>query len=123
MCEAGRVKHHIKNSVSDEKNTILITGYCAPKTLGANLAKGEKQVHIFGEIFEVKAQVESILSLSAHADQSELIRFLSCQDKTKVKTLFLVHGEKEAKINFQKKLQEEGFHNVIIPSKNEIYIL
>jgi metallo-beta-lactamase family protein len=123
MCEAGRVKHHIKNAISNEKNTILITGYCAPKTLGAKLLHGEKKVHIFGEFYDVNAQIESILSLSAHADQSELVKYLSCQDKEKTKIIFLVHGEPESKEVFKKKLEEEGFNSVIVPVKGEVYIL
>jgi metallo-beta-lactamase family protein len=120
MGDAGRVKHHIKNAITDVKNTILISGYCAPRTLGAQLMNGEKQVHIFGDFFEVKAEVESILSLSAHGDRDEMIRFLGCQDKEKVKTIFLVHGETAAKVAFKESLLAEGYKNVIIPVKGEV---
>ena len=120
MGDAGRVKHHIKNAIGEEKNTILLTGYCAQHTLGAKLMRGEKRVHIFGDFFDVKAEVESILSLSAHGDYQEMIRFLSCQDKEKVKTIFLVHGETEAKVFFKEKLLAAGFKNIIIPAKGEV---
>jgi metallo-beta-lactamase family protein len=123
MADAGRVKHHIMHNVSDEKNTILIVGYCSPRSLGAHLEGGDKQVHIFGELFDVKAKIESIHSLSAHADYSELIRFLSCQDKKKVKKVFLVHGENDAKISFKEKLEKEGFAKVEIPGKDQIFQL
>jgi metallo-beta-lactamase family protein len=123
MCDAGRVKHHLRNTISDSKNTVLITGYCAPKTLGAQLTNSEKRVHIFGDFFDVKATVEIMHSLSAHADYLEMIRYLSCQDKEKVKKIFLVHGEMDAKIAFREKLISEGYHHVMIPLKGESSVL
>ncbi len=123
MADAGRVKHHIANAVGNPKNTILLTGYCAPHTLGARLMNGEERVHIFGEFFEVKAKVESILSLSAHADYSEIIRYLSCQEKTKVKKIFLVHGEPEAKVHLKEQLTANGFQDISIPLKGESFEL
>lgn len=118
MCDAGRVKHHLMHCISDKRNTVLMVGYCSPRTLGARLLSGETSVRIFGEEFEVKADIESIHSYSAHGDYSELIRFLSCQDKKKVKNIFLIHGEDEAKISFKEKLLNEGYNNVTIPEKN-----
>jgi metallo-beta-lactamase family protein len=123
MADAGRVKHHIANAVGDNRNTILITGYCSPRSLGANLMSGDKQVHIFGEIYEVNADVKAILSLSAHADYSEIIRFFSDQDKNKIKTIFLVHGEPDVKVAFKEKLLNEGYKDVIIPAKGESHHL
>lgn len=123
MGDAGRVKHHIKNCIKNSKNTILMSGYCAPGTLGRRLLDGEKSVHIFGDYFDVKADIESILSYSAHADYSELLKFLSCQDPSKVKSLFLVHGEGEAKVSFKQKLTEKGFTSVILPEKFSEFIL
>ena len=123
MADAGRVKHHIRNSISDARNTVLLVGYCAPHTLGARLLEGNKEVHIFGEYFEVKADVQAIHSYSAHADYSELITYLSCQNKNKLKSIFLVHGEAEPKEIFKKKLENEGYKTVIIPSKGESFKL
>ncbi len=117
MGDAGRVKHHIMHNVGDAKNAILLVGYCSPRTLGAELMSGKKEVHIFGEIFEVKAKIETLQSYSAHADYSELVRFLSCQAKQKVKTIFLVQGEDEAKKTFREKLLDEGYKNVVIGEK------
>lgn len=123
MADAGRVKHHIVNTIANERNTILLTGYCAPRTLGAKLMNGEKRVHIYGEFYDVKARIESILSLSAHADYSEIIRYLSCQDKSKVRKIFLVHGETEAKTSLKEKLLSEKYKSVSIPVKGETYEL
>jgi metallo-beta-lactamase family protein len=123
MADAGRVKHHIANTITGWNNTILLTGYCAPNTLGAKLMKGESRVHIFGDYYEVKAGVESILSLSAHADYSEILKFLSCQDKTQTKKIFLVHGEADAKVALKDKLMAEGYRDVSIPLKGESFQL
>jgi len=123
MCDAGRVKHHLRHNISDKKNTVLIIGYCAPGTLGAKLLGGEKQVSIFGDLFEVNAEIDSLLSYSAHADYKELLKFLSCQDKKQVKTIFLVHGEDEAKQEFREKLLLEGFSHVVIPNKGDVFPL
>lgn len=123
MCDAGRVKHHLRNSISDWKNTVLMVGFCAPGTLGSELLEGKKNVRIFGDYFDVKADIEAIHSYSAHADYSELIRFLSCQDKSKVKEIFLVHGESDSKSSFQEKLQKEGYSRVTIPVKGTVHQL
>lgn len=123
MADAGRVKHHIMFNVGDERNTILIAGYCSPRTLGANLEAGHEKVRIFGEEFVVKAKVESLHSLSAHGDYSEIIRLLSSQDKKQVKKVFLVHGEDGAKISFKEKLEQEGFAHVEIPGKDVVFNL
>lgn len=123
MMDAGRVKHHLKNNISDAKNTILVVGYCSPNSLGRHIKDGDKQVKIYGESYEVRADVEVIDSYSAHADYNELIRFLSCQNKEKVKKIFLVHGETESKISFKDKLGKEGYTEVIIPKKNETFII
>lgn len=120
MADAGRIKHHIRHAVTDAKNTILIVGYCTPRSLGADLEAGNKQVHIFGEVFEVKAEVRTLYAFSAHADYVELIRYLSCQDKARVKTLFLVHGEEEAKQVFRRKLIAEGYPRVVIAEKGAV---
>jgi len=123
MMDAGRIKHHLRNNISDAKNTILIVGYCTPHSLGGKIKEGQNVVKIFGEEYEVNAKVEVIDSYSAHADYSELLRFLSCQDKAKIKKLFLVHGDIDAKISFKEKLYVEGYKDIIIPNKRESFYL
>jgi metallo-beta-lactamase family protein len=115
MMEAGRIKHHLANSISNSRNTILAVGYCAPTTLGARILRGDKEVSIFGMIYKVNADIERIDSYSGHADYNELLQFLNFQDKTKVKQLYLVHGDYKAQEFFSGKLLEEGFINVEIP--------
>lgn len=115
MADAGRVKHHIMNNIGDQKNTILLVGYCEPGSLGGRLANGAAQVKIFGEMYEVKAEVGQMRSMSAHGDYEDLCQFLACQDASQVKTLFLVHGEYDVQQDFAYRLMRKGFKDVIIP--------
>jgi len=123
MAEAGRVKHHIKNNIGDQKNTILIVGYCEPRSLGGQLKNGVQQVSIYGEQFQVVAEVKSIQSMSAHGDYEDLLKFMSCQDAGKVKKVFLVHGEYDVQQVFKEKLIAEGFLNVEIPDRHQEFDL
>lgn len=119
MMEAGRVKHHLANNISDSKNTILIVGYCAPTTLGAKIGRGDKEVSIFGEIHPVNAEVKKIESFSGHADYKELIGFITCQDKNALSKVFIVHGEYETQKKYISTLLNEGFKNVEAPAKGQ----
>ena len=119
MMEAGRVKHHLANNISDPKNTILIVGYCAPSTLGARIGRGDKEVSIFGTVHPVKAEVKKIESFSGHGDYREMISFLSCQDKNAIKQMFIVHGEYETQKKYVTTLMNEGYKNIEIPAKGQ----
>lgn len=123
MAEAGRVKHHIKNNIGDQKNTILMVGYCEPRSLGGQLKNGAQVVHIYGEQHQVVAEVQSIQSMSAHGDYEDLLRFMSCQDPAKVKKVFLVHGEYDVQQVFAAKLKENGFKHVEIPDRHQEFEL
>lgn len=123
MMEAGRVKHHLANNISDPKNTILAVGYCAPSTLGARILRGDKEVSIHGTVYEVKAEIKKIDSFSGHADYKEMISFLGCQDKSAVEKIFLVHGEFEVQKKYAESLKDEGFINVEIPARGQEYII
>lgn len=92
MCEAGRVLHHLKNNIGDERNTVLFVGFAAERTLGARLMAGEKVAKIFGEEYDVKAQVETISAFSAHADRSELLDFAR-RATGPLKHILVIHGE------------------------------
>ncbi len=123
MAEAGRVKHHIKNNIGDSKNTILMVGYCEPRSLGGRLKNGAEQVFIYGEQFQVVAEVQSIQSMSAHGDYEDLLKFMSCQDAAKVKKVFLVHGDYDVQQVFKEKLIAKGFLNVEIPDRHQEFEL
>ncbi|HEY6900859.1 MAG TPA: MBL fold metallo-hydrolase [Puia sp.] len=116
MADAGRVKHHISNSIENSRNTILLVGYCEPHSLGGRLMAGAKEVHIFGILHEVHAEVGSIRSMSAHGDYEDLSQFLACQDPAQVKALFIVHGEYDVQQAFLERLRKKGFHDVEIPA-------
>lgn len=123
MADAGRIKHHIKNNISDRKNTILLVGYCEPNSLGGRLMNGQQEVRIFGEEFAVIAEVGSMRSMSAHGDYDDLCQFLACQDKALVKQVFIVHGEEDVQFDFQKKLIHKGFKEVVVPAMHEVFEL
>lgn len=115
MAEAGRVKHHISNNIENSRNTILMTGYCEPDSLGGRLLSGRKEVHIFGVMHEVNAEIAAIHSMSAHGDYEDLSQFLACQEPRDVKRLFLVHGEYNVQQQFRQRLIKKGFTDVEIP--------
>jgi metallo-beta-lactamase family protein len=119
MAEAGRIKHHIKNNIGDEKSTILLVGYASANTLAGALKRGDQHVNIFGEQFEVRCQVATMDSFSGHGDYNEMLAFLSCQTASRVKKVFLVHGEYETQVAFKLKLEKAGFQNVHIPALYE----
>lgn len=123
MAEAGRVKHHIRNNIEDPKNTILIVGYAEPSSLAGKLRNGETKVKIFGEEHEVKCDVRVIDGLSAHGDYEEMLKYLSCQDPSKVKNFFLVHGEIESMEPWRERLNNAGFKNIMIPHLHESFKL
>ena len=122
MMEAGRVKHHLANNITDPKNTVLIVGYCAPTTLGARIGRGDKEVSIHGTIYPVKAEIKKIESFSGHGDYKEMISFLNCQKKDAVSRMYIVHGEYETQKKYVTSLLADGFKNIEIPSKGQEYI-
>lgn len=123
MCEAGRVLHHLANNVGDPRNTVLIVGYMAENTLGRRIRDGEKDVRIMGEWYKVRADVEQINAFSAHADYRESIAWLKSIDTSRLKRIFMVHGEREAQEFFKGELYREGFKDVTIVKAGETYEL
>ena len=115
MMEAGRIKHHLANNISNPKNTILVVGYCAPNTLGARLINGEKTVSIFGNKYGVYADITRIEAFSGHGDYNEMLSFLNCQDKSAIKKVFLVHGDYDTQVFYKEQMMAAGFANVEIP--------
>lgn len=123
MADSGRVRHHIRNIINNQKNTILMVGYCEPRSLGGKLIAGAPVVEIFQEEFTVAAEVLAVKSMSAHGDYEDLLHFLSCQDPALVKKVFLVHGEYEVQQEFAKKITEKGFASVEIPEYHQEFEL
>lgn len=123
MADAGRIQHHIANNIGDKRNTILMVGYCEPHSLGGKLMNGAKVVKIYGEEFNVVAEVGAMRILSAHGDYDDLCQFLACQNPALVKTLFIVHGEEEVQLDFQKRLQRKNFKDVVVPFMHQEFNL
>lgn len=105
MCEAGRIKHHLKHNLWNPKNSIVFVGYQAEGTLGRSLVEGSKVVSIFGEKINVEAEIYNLEGFSGHADKNALLDWLS-GFQIKPHQIFLVHGEEEAKKSFAKTVKE-----------------
>jgi len=114
MAEVGRILHHLRNNIHDPRNTILITSWMAPHTLGRRFVEGKKAVKIFGEKHEVHAKVASINGLSAHADQNELLAYAKAT-KNSLRKILLVHGEPDAAHALREKLLAAGIDQVSYP--------
>lgn len=119
MMEAGRVKHHLANNISNPDNTVLVVGYCAPSTLGARIVRGDKEVSIHGTVYPVNAEIKKIESYSGHGDYREMISFLKCQDRETLSRTFIVHGEYETQQKYTESMKAEGFKNIEIPAKGQ----
>lgn len=123
MMEAGRIKHHLANNIENKRNTILAVGYCAPTTLGARILRGDSEISIFGDKYQVHADVEKIEAFSGHADYNEMLQYLKCQDRKQLQKTFLVHGEIGPQSFFKEKLEEAGYSDVTIPKKGEEFTI
>jgi metallo-beta-lactamase family protein len=129
MCEAGRILHHLRFKIHNEKNTILIVGYMAQNTLGRRIEelgmayeaagrKGEPPVvKFFNKLYPLRARIVKIGGFSAHADRSEMLRFLT-QCNLRIKAIALVHGEEEQALPFAQELSRQGFRT-IVPRRGE----
>lgn len=104
MCEAGRIRHHLKNSISDPKNTVLIVGYMAQNTLGRKLVEKYKEVKIFDQVYPVRAEIRVLNGLSGHGDQNDLLRNIN--GISGLKKVFLVHGDPDQLNAFKGKIEE-----------------
>ncbi len=119
MCEAGRIVHHLSNSVGDPRNMIMIVGYQADNTLGKRLVLREPVVNIFGEPHELKAEVIVLNSFSGHADRNELLDYIDRFDRRTLKRIFLVHGDLDQEEKLATGLREKGFGDVQLPVRGE----
>ncbi len=118
MAESGRILHHLRNNIEDPKNTVCIVSWQAPDTLGRRLADREKQVKIFGEPYQVRAEVATIGGLSAHAGQ-DLLTDYALAPKVSLKQIFLVHGEEKPAMALTELLKAKGMDHVHYPDLHE----
>jgi len=120
MCEAGRIKHHLKHNLWRKKCTVLFVGYQAEGTLGRRLIDGAKKVKIFGEEITVNARIEKIEGFSGHADLDGLLGWID-KFSEKPKKIFIVHGEEEAMKNFASSIEQRFGIDAIIPERGESF--
>jgi len=123
MCEAGRIQHHLIHNIQDPNTTILTVGYMAKDTLGRRIRNRESEVRIHGQLFKVNAQVEEINAFSAHADYKETLEWLKTLDTSRLKNIFLVHGEPKGQAALKRYLEENGFPNIEIIKYGKTYDL
>ena len=117
MCEHGRILHHLKHGVENDRNLVLLVGYQAVNTLGRRFQNGEKKVRIFGDEFAVKAEIQTLHSFSAHADRLELFRYVKDAHPKKV---FLVHGEQDQRESFARLLRDQLHLDVELPANGSV---
>jgi len=122
MCEFGRILHHLKSTIEDDKNTVLIVGYQAVHTLGRRLVEKRRQVKIFGVKRDRRAEVVVMNGFSAHADQQDLLDYATqCRDNSgKLKHVALVHGDVGPQKVLAGKLGDLGFAPPIIPASGDV---
>ncbi len=110
MCEAGRIRHHLKHNLWRDESTILFVGYQVPGTLGHSLLNGAKEVKLFGESVFVSCRIENLPGISGHGDKSELLHWIGSFQKKKPQKVFIVHGDDTVVEEFAKTVKEEtGF--------------
>ncbi len=120
MCTGGRIKHHLVGNITRQESTILFVGYQAKGTLGRTILERPERVRIHGQVYPVRARIEKINGLSAHADRDELSKWVSGFKKAPEK-IFVIHGEKEVAADFASTLREKFKSEVIVPQYLQEY--
>ena len=122
MCEHGRIQHHLARAISDPRNTVLITGFQAVDTLGRRLVEGERRVRIYDGFYDVRARIEKLNELSAHADRDELLDY--AEHVRGLKNIFLVHGEHAQAMGLKTLLEEKHKEwKVQIPERDQMFMV
>ena len=121
MCDGGRIRHHLKHNLWRSECSVIFVGFQGKGTLGRKIVDGAKTVHILGEEIAVKASIYTINGFSAHADQAELIEWISFfKDSPEV---FIVHGEEEVSMVFSSRVNERVGFKTYVPEKGEMFML
>ncbi len=122
MCEAGRVQHHLKYTIEDPRNLVLIVSWQAPHTLGRRLVERQKKVKIFGQEFHLRARVETINGYSAHADRNGLLNWAAPIARG-LKQVFVIHGDPQPAASLAEGLREIGAREVAVPERGDVATL
>lgn len=120
MCEAGRILHHLRNNIGDNRNTVMMVGYCADHTLGKRIIEKRPEVRIFGKTHRLRAEVEVMNSFSAHADEPGVIDFVGKMDRDRLKRVFLVHGAPQRQDLMAAAFRESGYDRISVPEFGEV---
>ena len=122
MCEAGRIRHHLKHNLWNPKASVIFVGYQAEGTLGRLLVEGAKEVTLFGEEIQVNAEIYNLEGFSGHADRDGLLMWLGGFQK-EPKHIFLVHGEPESKEDFARTVEQKlGYHPIVVQGNSEFVL-
>jgi len=122
MVESGRILHHLANHAGDQRNCILFVGYQAEHTLGRRIQEGARQVNIFGDSHEVRAEIATITGYSAHADRTELRTWVKRLGGP-IRRAFVVHGESGPAAAMADLLRQEGVGEVVVPQLGDAFDL
>lgn len=123
MCDAGRIKHHLKHNLWRRESTILFVGYQAVGTLGRALVEGATTVKLFGEEIHVQARIQVLAGVSGHADQAGLLKWAGSFRDNKPKKVFVVHGDDQVTTSFAKRLESELGYQAMAPFSGTVYDL
>ncbi len=123
MCEAGRIRHHLKHNLWRKESTIVFVGYQVPGTLGYSLLNGTKKVRLFGEEIDVRARILNLPGISGHADKDHLIKWISQFKDSHPKKVFVVHGQDQVTDIFADTITREVGFSAIAPYSGDTYDL
>ncbi len=123
MAEGGRVVHHLRNGISDRRTTVLFVGHAVKHTLARRLLEGNRKVRIFGEEHRVNARILSMDTFSAHADRRDLLDYVKYCPPSRLKHIFLVHGEPDQALPLKDALRSKGYPDVHYPEAGGVYEL
>jgi metallo-beta-lactamase family protein len=122
MCEAGRILHHLAHGLGDHRNAVLLVGFQGDHTLGHRIQKGDAEVRVHGDLLPVRAEVVTIGGYSAHADRTELRKWVRALGGP-IKRAFVVHGENDAREAMAGLLRAEGVPEVVLPTQGQSFRL
>ena len=120
MCEAGRILHHLAHNIGDPRNTICIVSWQAPNTLGRRLAERQPKARIYGEEYDVRAEIATIGGLSAHGGQDMLLQYAQAASHNGLKQIYLIHGEEAPAAILMDKMHEQGITAVRYPERGTL---
>jgi metallo-beta-lactamase family protein len=119
MCNAGRIKHHLKNNIERPDSTILFVGHQGDGTLGSQILRGDREVRIFNQMFKVRAKIAQIFGFSAHADKAGLLKWLT-SFKPQPRTVFLTHGDEKVALSLASHIKKVVGWSAHVPRYQEV---